>query len=522
MIQKQCCVKPGQPDSDKHNPRFVEFPRITNSKGSLCFIEARKHVPFNIERVYYINDVPGGETRGSHAHKKLEQVLVVLSGSLTVELDDGENISRFPLNRSWCGLYVPPGYWRNLIDFTSGTVCMVLASCEYEPHDYIRDYDEFINWRKSIAQAENVRVPFLDLTAAYDELKVELDKAGRDVLGSGRYVMGPQLEAFESEFASYCKVDHCLGVGNGLEALELVLRAWDIGPGDEVIVPSNTFIATWFAVSKLGAKPVPVEPNEFYTINAEKIEAAATSRTKAIIPVHLYGQPCAMDEINAIAKKHGLFVLEDAAQAHGALYKRKPVGGLGNAAAFSFYPGKNLGAIGDGGAITTNDRQLFEKLQKLRNYGSAEKYVHDLISTNSRLDELQAAFLRIRLRKLDDWNNRRRAIADFYSQSLAKSGAGICLPKVAPEAQSSWHLYVVQVPSREKVVKKLSENGIETLVHYPTPPHLQECYAGQYNDEVLQRTAQEAGRLLSLPMGPHLSLKQAERVVSALTDALKP
>ncbi|MBY0358807.1 MAG: DegT/DnrJ/EryC1/StrS family aminotransferase [Candidatus Obscuribacterales bacterium] len=362
-------------------------------------------------------------------------------------------------------------------------------------------------------------IPFLDVQATFAEASSELELAFRDVMRSGRYIMGPQLESFEAEFASYCGVKHCLGVANGLDALKLVLQAWGIGPGDQVLVPSHTFIATWIAVTELGATPVAVEPDTYYNINPAEIEAAVTERTKAIIPVHLYGQPCAMDAIMKIADKHGLKVLEDSAQAHGALYKGQRVGSLGHAAGFSFYPGKNLGAFGDGGAITTSDTALFEKLKRLRNYGSQEKYVHELQGVNSRLDELQAAFLRIKLKSLDRWNKHRQALAKFYSESLSDV-SGLIVPSVRSEVDSIWHLYVVQTAEREALQAKLAELGVETGKHYPIACHEQKAFAAYFKAKSLPLASELAAKVLSLPIGPHLSFEQAARVVEAIKLAM--
>ena len=263
-----------------------------------------------------------------------------------------------------------------------------------------------------------MQVPFLDLGRLHQSIRAPLDAAYHRVMDSGWFIMGPELEAFEAEFAQYCEVKHCIGVGNGLEALHLLLRAYGIGPGDEVIVPSNTFIATWLAVTQCGATPVPVEPDvNTHNIDPALIAAAITPRTRAIMPVHLYGQPADMDPINEIAAKHGLIVIEDAAQAQGARYKGRRTGSLGHAAGTSFYPGKNLGALGDGGAVLTSDDAIADKVRQLRNYGSKIKYQHDLAGYNSRLDEMQAAFLRVKLTVLDDWNALRSEIADQYSSS---------------------------------------------------------------------------------------------------------
>lgn len=361
-----------------------------------------------------------------------------------------------------------------------------------------------------------MNVPFLDLGAAYSELKAEIETAVLASLRSGWYIGGQEVEAFEQEFAAYTETRHCVGVANGLDALHLALRAMDIGAGDEVIVPSNTYIATWLAVSQCGAVPVPVEPLESTcNIDSGLIEAAITPRTKAIIPVHLYGQPADLDPILAIARKHGLRVLEDAAQAHGARYKGKRIGGHGDVVAWSFYPGKNLGALGDAGAVTTNDPDIADRIRVLRNYGSRVKYVNEVQGYNSRLDPLQAAALRVKLKVLDVWNARRAKIAARYTAALA--GTGLVLPTVPVWAEPVWHLYVVQSSRRESLQKTLDKAGIGSLIHYPIPPHLQQAYAksgyvkGQF--PIAERLASQ---VLSLPIGPQLDGANVEAVVAAL------
>lgn len=364
-----------------------------------------------------------------------------------------------------------------------------------------------------------MKIPFLDIKSPYLELKNELDEAYRRVMESGWFILGSEVEAFEQEFALYCNAKHCIGVGNGLEALHLILRALGIGPGDEVIVPANTYIATWLAVSYAGATPVPVEPNEqTYNINPQVLESAITDHTKAIMPVHLYGQPADMDSINEIANRYNLKVIEDAAQAHGASYKGKRVGGLGDAAGFSFYPGKNLGAYGDGGAVVTNDDEVASMVKMLRNYGSQKKYFNELKGFNSRLDEIQAAFLRVKLKKLDEWNERRCNIAAFYFNTL-KDVKGLILPSVPEWANPAWHLFVVRHKKRNSLQKKLSEVGIGTLVHYPIPPHLSEAYTdlhcGYY-----PITQELSETVISLPMGPHVLVENVMFIISILSQPL--
>lgn len=357
-------------------------------------------------------------------------------------------------------------------------------------------------------------IPFLDLRAGYLELKSDIDTAVARVLDSGHYIMGPELEAFEAEFAAYTETAYCIGVADGLDALHLVLRAMGVGPGDEVIVPSNTYIATWLAVSQCGATPVPVEPLEAtYNIDPARIEAAVTTKTKVILPVHLYGQPADLTPILEIARRYGLKVLEDGAQAHGARYQEKRIGGHGDAVAWSFYPGKNLGAMGDGGAVTTNDPALAERIRVLRNYGSRVKYVNEVQGVNSRLDPLQAAVLRVKLKYLDTWNARRKELADNYQQKL--TGAGLVLPSIIADAESAWHLYVVRSTRREELQQALQEQGIGSLIHYPIPPHKQQAYAN-CSEMKLPLAEKLANEVLSLPIGPHLDLKQVEPILRVL------
>lgn len=363
-----------------------------------------------------------------------------------------------------------------------------------------------------------MNVPFLDLSAPYTELKDELDAAYQRVMSSGWYILGKEVAAFEEEFAAYCGVRHCIGVGNGLDALHLILRALDIGEGDEVIVPSNTYIATWLAVSYAGATPVPVEPDpNTCNLDPSRIEAALTTRTKAIIPVHLYGQPADMGSINAVAGHHGLKVIEDAAQAHGASYRGRRCGSLGDAAGFSFYPGKNLGAFGDGGAVTTDDDTLARRIRLLRNYGSSRKYVNDESGFNSRLDELQAALLRVKLTRLDEWNDRRRVVAERYNAALA--GTDTILPLAPLFADPVWHLFVVRHLDRDSVTAKLDRRGIGWLVHYPIPPHLQGAYRHLgYREGTFPLAEQLSREVLSLPIGPHLTDGQIAAVCACLGD----
>ncbi|HEX4590690.1 MAG TPA: DegT/DnrJ/EryC1/StrS family aminotransferase, partial [Gemmataceae bacterium] len=362
-------------------------------------------------------------------------------------------------------------------------------------------------------------IPFLDVGAGYRELRGELDDAYRSVMDAGWFIMGREVGAFENEFAAYCGTTHCVAVANGLDALHLALKGYGVGPGDEVIVPGHTFIATWLAVTYTGATPVAVEPDATtLTLHPDRIPAAITRRTKAIIPVHLYGEPADMEPIRTIAREYGLRVIEDAAQAHGARYGGRRAGNLGDCGCFSFYPGKNLGCFGDGGAVTTNDPDLAARLRMLRNYGSERKYHHDVPGVNSRLDELQAAFLRVKLRYLNEWNRRRAELAQRYQDALA-GVAGCTLPHLQAGSQPVWHIYAIRHPQRDDLARHLTSAGIGTQIHYPIPPHRSRAYAaGGWVGGPLPITERLAGEVLSLPIGPHLSAGDVWQVCAAVRD----
>lgn len=363
-------------------------------------------------------------------------------------------------------------------------------------------------------------VPFLDLKSINGVYREQLLAAVTRVIDSGWYILGEEVTQFENEFANFCGTKFCVGVASGLDALSLSVRAMDIGPGDEVIVPSNTYIATWLAVTHVGARIVAVEPDVgTFNIDPSRIEDAITPRTRAIIPVHLYGQPADMDAISEIATRRGLHILEDAAQAHGARYRGKRLGGHGNAVAWSFYPGKNLGALGDGGAITTNDPLLATRLRTLRNYGSKIKYRNETIGYNSRLDELQAAILRVKLPFLDQDNLQRQKIAQRYTERLA--GCELGLPEVKSYVDHAWHLYTLRHPERDKLASKIAEQGIGTMIHYPVPPHLQPAYASmELGSGTFPISELIHNQILSLPIGPTQTIEDTDRVIDAVTSAL--
>ena len=362
-------------------------------------------------------------------------------------------------------------------------------------------------------------VPFLDLKSSYLELQEKIDSGIKRVLESGIYILGREVEIYEDKFADYCNAKYCVSTANGLESIALALRSLGIGEGDEVIVPSFTFIATWLGVSQTGAMPVGVEPfADTYNIDVTRIEEAITSRTKAIMPVHLYGQPADLDPIRNIAKKHGLYIVEDAAQAHGARYKGNKIGSLGDAVTWSFYPGKNLGAIGDGGAITTNNPELYKKVKLLRNYGSEVKYEHEVKGFNSRLDPIQASILNAKLDLLEEWNYRRKKIANLYLDGLKNSG--LILPYQPAWADSSWHLFVIQHDNRDEFAKRLNSFGIQTLIHYPKPPHMQKAYENHRSLAGFEIAEKLSSKVLSLPIGPHITEEQACYVVQKICETL--
>ncbi len=363
-------------------------------------------------------------------------------------------------------------------------------------------------------------IPFLDLRAITAAQAPELTAAFERVLASGWFVLGEEVGAFEREYAVFTEAEHCVGVANGLEALSIALRALGIGPGDEVIVPSNTYIATWLAVTHVGATPVPVEPVEAtYNLDPERIAAAIGPRTRAIMPVHLYGQPADLDPILAVARAHGLKVIEDGAQAHGARYKGRRLGAHGEVVAWSFYPGKNLGALGDGGAVTTDDAALAERVRVLRNYGSRVKCHNEAIGWNSRLDEMQAAFLRVKLARLDADNARRGEIARAYLDALPADR--LVLPTMLNWAEQVWHLFVVRHASRDAFAARLREAGVATVIHYPVPPHLQPAYADLGIAPGALPIAEAIHReVVSLPIGPTMTDGEVAHVIAAVRASI--
>lgn len=364
-----------------------------------------------------------------------------------------------------------------------------------------------------------MNIPFYDLKPQHDIARSALDNAYARVMSGPSFILGPELTAFEAAFASYCETQYCIGVGNGLEAIALALKALGVVEGDEVLVPSHTYIATWLGVTQIGAIPVPVEPDpKTYNLDPNRVEEAITPKTRAIIPVHLYGQPADMVSIMEIANRYNLVVVEDSAQAHGATIQGKKAGSFGHAAAFSFYPTKNLGALGDGGAVTTSDPDVKTKLELLRNYGSKIKYEHEIQAGNSRLDELQAAFLHAKLHFLDQWNAERRHIAGLYSD-LLKNIDHVQTPHIPNWAEPVWHQYVIRSKYRDRLVKKLAEEKIGAMIHYPKPPHLQLAYQADYAEASFPIAEKLAMEVISLPMWPGMTETQIKSIALSIREA---
>lgn len=359
-------------------------------------------------------------------------------------------------------------------------------------------------------------IPFLDLKKVNNRFRTEIDSRIKTILDKGWYLQGDENNLFAQNFAAYCGAKGFVGVANGLDALKLIIKAYGFGSGDEIIVPANTFIATILAISENGCTPVLIEPDIYtYCIDPDKIETAITPRTKAVIVVHLYGQASPMEKVWELQKKYGFKIIEDAAQAHGAIYNGRRTGNLGDAAAFSFYPGKNLGALGDGGGVTSNDLDLLGKVKALGNYGSDRKYHHIYKGVNSRLDEIQAAVLDVKLKYLDEDNARRREIASYYRRNI--KNPQIILPDVSDELSHVWHLFVIRCEARDRLAKYLEDNGIQTNIHYPTPPHLQGAYQ-EWNSLSFPLTEKIHKEVLSLPISPVLTNEEVNKITDIISS----
>lgn len=504
---------------DGKTPHLFNTNTMSTPSGNLSFLESINDLGFHIKRVYYLYNIQEGEERGHHAHKNLQQCLIALSGSFEIEIEkQGKKFTHILDNRSKA-LYIPAGCYRILRKFSKGSVCLVLASDFHDESDYIRDYSEFLEWEKS----KNIvsSVPFAHLYKEYKFLQTKIDSAYDSVMKSQNFILGNKLKEFENKFAEFCGAKHAIGVASGLDALKLSLHALGVGKDDEVIIPSHTFVATALAVSSLGAKPIFADIDiGNYTIDVKSIESKISKHTKAIIVVHMHGLPCDMDKIMSIAKTHDLKVIEDCAQAHGAKYRNKVCGNIGDISAFSFYPTKNLGCYGDGGMITTNDSHIAEKIKIVRNYGSNERYNHMVVGENSRLDELQAAFLLEKLKYLEEFNSMRHKLAQRYLERLS-SIKSIILP-LSPESSTHvWHHFVIRVQNksiRSELINHLSSNSISTVIHYPKAIHQQPIYNKEYKDVDLKNTELFADTALSLPISHFHTLYEIDFVSSKIKE----
>ncbi len=502
------------------DPHIVPLQSIEDYRGNLGVAEAAKHFGFDARRLYFLYGPYSNEARGSHAHIELYQFMICVNGSVRITLENANGTFSFDLDNPEIGLFIPPGCWRDLDQFSNDAVVCVLASDEYDEADYIRDHDAFTEW---MAERETAAaIPYLALDRCHKDLRFDLERALTDVSRSGMFIGGPKAAEFETAFAEYCGADYAVGCGNGLDALAQIFIARGIGPGDEVIVPANSFTASAQAVVMAGARPrfVDCDPDS-YVVRPEDIEAAVTPAVRAVMPVHLYGNVADMDPIMQIAEHHGLFVVEDACQAHGAEYNGRRAGALGHVAAFSFYPTKNLGAMGDGGAVVTNDSDLARKVRMLNNYGTEAKYQQTLPGRNSRLDPIQAAVLLVKLPLLDDWNDRRRALAARYIEGLAGLEEKLAAPRITAGVTPGWHVFAIRVAAgrRDELAEHLAERGIGTNIHYPVPIHRQEAYAGQaFPDISLPECERAAGELLSLPLDPFHRDAEIDRVISEIWE----
>jgi dTDP-3-amino-3,4,6-trideoxy-alpha-D-glucose transaminase len=497
--------------------KLVELQTIPMPNGILGVAEVSKHIGFPIHRAYYIRDVPTGEGRGSHGHRALRQCFLCLRGSVRLSISKAGRTETIELNRPSQAAVVPAGCWRDLSDFSHDSVIIVLASDEYDEADYIRKYEDFLLWEAGDEPVTST--PYLDLRRTSQIVGAEMELAMRRVLRSGRLIGGEEVAAFEARFAAYCGAHHMVGLGNGLDALVIALRAWNIGPGDEVIVPAHTFVATALAVDEVGATPVLVDVEaDTGLMDVGLVEAAITERTRAIVPVHLYGQPVDMDRLAAVVGGRNIKVLEDACQAHGARYKGRRCGSLGDAAAFSFYPTKNLGALGDGGALVTRDAATAARVRRIANYGSDVKYRHEELGRNSRLDPIQAAVLGVKLDHLDAWNARRGEIALRYFLGLTEVRE-IDLPAVRSWAHPVWHVFPIRVPGKRDALEAFLEaNGVGTNIHYPTPIHRQPCYAGRWPDAAFPVAEALSQSLLSLPLDPTHTDQEIDFVIRRVRE----
>ena len=503
---------------------IIELPRHLHPNGSLTEVENTDAFPFEVKRVFYLYDVPADSERGGHSHHQAQELIIAVSGSFDVTLHDGHKQHTFSLSRPYRALYITAGVWRTLQNFSAGSVCLVLTSEEYSEADYVRDFAHFLRLTAVKDTSGRKSYPFLDLATLNAPYLDEIKRAALSVIDSGRYIGGKEVEGLEYDLCQLTGAPYAVGVSNGLDALRLIFRAYiEMGrlkPGDEVIVPANTYIASVLAVTDSGLQPVFVEPDSTtMNLSGDGVASAIGPHTKAILTVHLYGRAAWDEKMAETVKAHGLILVEDNAQAIGAesssagLYGSHSTGALGHAAAFSFYPTKNIGAVGDAGAITTYDSTLAAAVAALRNYGSDRRYHNIYAGLNCRLDPIQAAMLRVKLRHLDDVTEHRRALARIYSSRIANPK--VQLPVIESPDLSVWHQYVVRVADREKFREYLASQGVQTDVHYATPPHLQPCYS-QYAGLCLPVTCRIADEVVSLPISSCTTESDAREIADII------
>lgn len=496
--------------------KLIDFKDLGDERGKLVAVEGARDIPFEIKRVFYIYGSDSTVVRGKHANRESEFVLINVAGKSKVMVTDGERRDVVELDRQMQGIYLPKMVWKEMYDFSADSVLLVLASTHYDGSEYIRDYD---NYEKIISAPQNIKVPFLSLRDVTAMHGAEIREAVNRVVDSGWYLQGNEVANFEKQYASYIGTKHCIGVANGLDALTLIFRSYiEMGvmsAGDEVIVPANTYIASILAITENDLVPVLVEPNiETLQIDENLIEEKITERTRAIMIVHLYGKCAYTDKISDICCRHNLKLIEDNAQSAGCEFNGKKTGSLGSAAGHSFYPGKNLGAFGDGGAVTTDDDALAETLRSLANYGSGKKYVFKYKGRNSRLDEIQAAVLSVKLKYLDSDNERRREIALKYCTSI--NNPHIKIPDfLCDEKSNIVHIFPILAKNRDDLQKHLAHHNVQTLIHYPIPPHKQEAYK-EWNKMSFPITEKIHEEELSLPISPCMMEKEIAAVISAV------
>lgn len=495
---------------------LVQIPRVCDEKGTLTFAEYETHLPWSPQRFFFVRGVPETEVRGGHAHSTCKQFLVCLEGSVTIFLDDGMVKETVVLDtKCSTGVLMDKMVWSTQKYANSQSMLLVLASEKYDETDYVRDYDSFCAEVKQLFHGAETKVPFLNLKAMTALCRDDVLASFNRILSSGQFVLGPEVEKFEQSWSSFCGSKYCVGVGSGLAAIHLMLRAAGIGKDDEIILASNSYIATLLAVSMTGARPVLVEPDvRTRVLDVAHVKNSITAKTRAILGCDLYGYPIPYQQLAQLAKIHNIFFFCDAAQSHGASRNGLTVGSLCDATAFSFYPSKNLGAIGEAGCVTTDNKDLADRIRILRNYGSRSRYDFVEKGFNERMDVIQAAIVTCKIPHLKHLNSRRAAIAQRYLKELSCISA-ITLPFVEDNVEPSWHLFVICCNDRDALKQHLALQGIETLIHYPVPPHLSDAYKELRHlsfpvSETLARTC------LSIPICPFLSDDQVSLVISSI------